>query len=60
MEYFESWGDAITASLQGLFSNVISYLPNLLAAIVVLIIGLLIAASLGKLVQKLIEISNAD
>ncbi|MFH1533863.1 MAG: hypothetical protein ABID64_02945 [Nitrospirota bacterium] len=60
MEYFESWGNAITASLQDLFFTVVAYLPNLLAALVVLIIGLLIAASLGKLVQKLIEISKID
>lgn len=60
MEYFESWGSAITASLQDLFFTVIAYLPNLIAALVVLIIGLLIATSLGKLVKKLIEISKID
>ena len=60
MEYFETWGAAVTASLQDLFSTVIAYLPNLLAAIILLIVGLLIAASLGKLVKKLVAYTKVD
>lgn len=60
MNQFETWRDALTASLQDLFATVIGFLPNLLAALVVLILGLLIAASLGHLVAKLIQLTRID
>ena len=60
MNQFETWRDALTASLQNMFSTMMGYLPNLLAALVVLILGLLIAGSLGKLVAKLIELTKVD
>lgn len=60
MQAFDTWREAITASLQGLFDTVLSFLPNLLAAIVVLILGVLIAATLGHLVQKIVEFTRVD
>ncbi|MBI2634140.1 hypothetical protein HYW82_00520 [Candidatus Peregrinibacteria bacterium] len=60
MEQFETWRQAITASLQQLFNTVISYLPNFLAALVVLIIGVLVAATLGKLIEKIITFTRVD
>lgn len=60
MEYFETWRQAVTASLQDLYLSVTSYLPNLFAAIVVLIVGLLVASSLGQLVAKLVELTRVD
>lgn len=60
MNYFETWRDAVTASLQDLFTTVVNYLPNLVAAIIVLIVGILIAASLGSLVEKLVEFTRVD
>ncbi|MBI4231776.1 hypothetical protein HY605_00975 [Candidatus Peregrinibacteria bacterium] len=60
MNYFETWGDAVTSSLQDLFYTVVNYLPNILAALIVLIVGILVASSLGKLVVKLIALSKVD
>lgn len=60
MQNFETWGQAVTASLQDLFFTVVSYLPNLVAALVVLLLGVLVAASLGKLVEKLVEFTRVD
>lgn len=60
MQYFETWRDAIAASMQDLYFKVMDFLPNLLAAILVLIIGLIVAASLGKLIKKLVEITHVD
>ena len=60
MNQFETWREALTASLQNMFSTVMGYLPNLLAALLVLILGLLLAASLGKLVAKLVELTKID
>jgi small-conductance mechanosensitive channel len=60
MEKFDSWREAITSSMQGLFDTVIGYLPNLLGALLVLIIGLLIAGGLGRLVRRLVELTKVD
>lgn len=60
MEKFDTWRDAITASLQNVFDTVLSYLPNLLGALVVLIIGLLVAGGLGTLIEKLVQLTRVD
>ncbi len=60
MQYFETWRGAIVASLQELLFNVTSFLPNVLAALIVLIIGILVAASLGHLVAKIVEFTRVD
>lgn len=60
MEQFETWRDAITASLQDVFNTVVSYLPNLLAALIVLVVGIVIAASLGTVLEKLIAFTKVD
>ena len=46
--------------MQDLFFKVTTFLPNVIAAILVLIIGIIIAASLGKVVQKIIAFTRVD
>lgn len=60
MQYFETWKQAVTASLQGLLLKVTDFLPNFIAALIVLIIGILVAASLAKIIKKLIELTRID
>lgn len=49
----QNWADVTVDSLQGLWSRiVIDFLPELVGAIIVLIVGLVIAAGLGMLVEK--------
>lgn len=60
MQIFTTWSEAVTASLQGLFFSVTSYLPSLIAALVVLLLGVLVAASLGHLIEKIIEFTRVD
>jgi hypothetical protein len=50
----------VVNALQDLYAKTISYLPNLVAAIIVLIIGWLLAAFLSKLVVKLLEMLKID
>ena len=49
----QSWLNVVTVSLQNLWQLVISFIPSLLGAIVVLIIGLIVAAGLERLVERL-------
>ena len=58
--YFENWGDAVVASLQNVWFQFLDGLPTFIGAIVVLIVGILIASFLGKLAKKLIEYARVD
>ncbi len=60
MVFLSSVGRAILDALVSLWDKVIAYLPNLIAALVVLIVGILIAKAIGKLVQKIIEAIKVD
>lgn len=60
MEYFKSWNDAVVASLQNVWTKIISYVPEILGALVILIVGLIVASLLGKLVKKLVHYTHVD
>ncbi len=60
MDFLQSLGQAILDSLVGLWDQIIAYLPNLIAALVILIIGVLIAKAIAKLIQKIIEAIKID
>lgn len=50
----QSWIDLLTVSLQAVFYQFFSFLPNLIGAVVVFIIGWLVAVILDKLVERLV------
>ncbi len=56
----QSWTDVVYASLQELWLGFAHFVPNLLGALVVLILGLIVAAGLGVLVQKVLEALRLD
>src|SRR3989344_1184260 len=56
----QTWNDVITTSLRDLWFGVMNFLPNLLGAIVILVVGLIVAAGLGALVQKIFESVKLD
>ena len=51
----QNWTDVIVGSLQNLWLGFANFVPNLIAAIIVLIIGLIVAAGLGALVERIFE-----
>lgn len=60
MNYFQSWNDAVTASVQNLWNQVISFVPNLVGALLVLAVGLILAHVLSKLAHKLVMLTKVD
>jgi hypothetical protein len=56
----QSWGDLIVSSLQTVWVQVASFIPNLVVALIFLVIGLIIAAGLGALVEKIIDAIKLD
>jgi len=56
----QSWTDVVAGSLQNLWYGFINFVPNLVGALIVLIVGLVVAAGLGLLVQKIFEALQLD
>lgn len=57
---YSTYQVTVVSALQDLYFRVISYLPNLVVAIIVLIIGWLLGLFLGKLVKRALEIIKVD
>lgn len=58
--YFANLGDVTVASLQNVWYKVLQYLPQLIGAIIILLIGWFIAKALGSLARKGVEATGVD
>lgn len=56
----QTWAEVTLASLQNIWSGVISFLPSLIGALIIIIIGLIVAAGLKSLVERLLGLSKID
>lgn len=56
----QSWADVITSSLQTVWSGFIAFLPNVLGAVIIFIIGWLIAVVLGRLASQVMKALRVD
>ena len=57
---FQNWTSAVVNSLQNLWAGVMGVFANLLGALVVLIVGLIVAGGLGALVERLVNLVKLD
>lgn len=55
-----SWGTVFTESLKGIWLGVANFLPSFIAALIIFILGWIIASILGKLVSQLIGLTKVD
>ncbi|HDQ22360.1 MAG TPA: hypothetical protein ENN28_00100 [Candidatus Uhrbacteria bacterium] len=60
MDFLRSLSYAILDALALLWDKVVAYLPNLIAALIILIVGVLIAKAIAKLIQKIVEAIKVD
>ena len=58
--FFQTWADVLTQSFQNLFYGLVAFLPNLLAAIIIFVIGWLIGAGLSRVVAQVIASIRVD
>ncbi len=56
----QNWTDVLVSSLQNLWMVVLGFLPSLLGALIVFIVGLIVAAGLGSLVEKVVAALRVD
>jgi len=55
-----SWGEVISASLKNIWFAIANFIPAFLAAIVIFVVGWIIAAVLGKIVSQIIRMTRVD
>lgn len=58
--YLQTWGDVIVFSLQNVWASVAAFVPLLVGAVVVFIIGWIVAVALGKLVEEIVKALKVD
>src|SRR3989344_1703026 len=56
----QTWGDVIVASLQKVWASVAEFIPLFLGAVIVFIIGWIVAMALGKLVEQVVKALRVD
>lgn len=56
----QNWTDVLVGSLQNLYVQVLNFLPSLIGALVVFVVGLIVAAGLGALVEKIVGALKLD
>jgi hypothetical protein len=56
----QDWTALVVNSLQNLWNGAIGVLANLIGALIVLIIGLIVAGGLGALVERVVELVKLD
>lgn len=60
MNSVQTWGEAITVSLLGLWERFVNFLPTLVGAILVFVAGWIVAVALGKAVEHIVKIIRID
>lgn len=58
--FLNEWANVLNASFQGLFYGLVAFIPNLLAAIIIFVIGWLIGAGLARVVEQVIGALKVD
>ena len=60
MMFIQNWGDVFTHSLQGVWYGVISFVPELVIALIIFAIGWVLAALVEKIVEGLFKALKVD
>lgn len=58
--FLTTWADVLNQSLQSLFWGLVQFLPNLVVAIVIFLVGWIVGAGLGRLVAQVIASIKVD
>jgi hypothetical protein len=58
--YFSNLGEVTAASIQNVWYNFLQYLPKILGALLILIIGWIVASALGRLSRRAVQTTGID
>ncbi|MBI4088639.1 hypothetical protein HY415_00930 [Candidatus Kaiserbacteria bacterium] len=57
---FTTWADVLSQSFQNLFYGLVAFIPNLVVAVVIFIVGWLVGVGLGRVVEQIIGSLRLD
>lgn len=57
---FTTWADVLSQSFQNLFYGLIAFIPNLVVAIIIFIVGWLVGVGLGRVVKQVVDALRVD
>jgi len=57
---FNTWGEVLTLSFQNLWVGVVNFVPNLVIALIILVLGWLVGALLGRAVAQVVRSLKID
>ncbi len=57
---FTTWADVLSQSFQNLFYGMVAFIPNLVVAIVIFIVGWLVGMGLGRVVAQIVNALRVD
>src|SRR3989339_506020 len=60
MMLLQSWGEVFSQSLVGLWYGFISFIPSLLGAIIIFIVGVLVGKVIGRAISQLVALLKVD
>src|SRR3989338_8181448 len=55
-----TWGEVLTLSFQNLWEGVVNFVPNLVIAIVILVLGWLVGALIGRAIWQVFKSLKVD
>jgi hypothetical protein len=58
--YYSTWGQVLMNSFSTMWASVIAFLPNVFAALVIFIVGWIVAVGLAKLVMRGVRMTRVD
>lgn len=58
--FLTTWADVLNSSFQNLFYGLVDFIPNLVVAIIIFVIGWLIGAGLGRVVSQIVGSLRID
>lgn len=57
---FTTWADVLSQSFQNLFYGLVAFIPNLVVAIVIFVVGWLVGVGLGRVVKQIVDSLRVD
>ena len=57
---FNTWADVLSSSFQNLFYGLVAFIPNLVVAVIIFIIGWLVGMGLGRVVAQIVNALRID
>jgi len=57
---FTTWADVLSQSFQNLFYGLVAFIPSLIVAIVIFVVGWLVGVGLGRVVKQIVDALRVD